>query len=314
MCASYSRRRMLRVPMLVALPPHSVPIFSRFDYVAVDAARARVYAAHTGSQTLLVVDGKNGSVLGQVAVGPMHGVAVDPADGSVYTGNGTDQTVDKVDPVDLRVVSSVDVPGSVDGIIYDPQLHRLYADEDGANHVYVIDTAAMKLVGTITLPSSDPEAMAIDPATHDLYQNLNGASEIAVIDATTLKVTHVIRTPQIANNHPLIFSPQLRQLVVGGKNGVLSAYAPAGVHLGDTKVQPDIDQCSVGEKGDIVACAGKGVVSILKLIAGGAPRVLATLATKHAIHTIAIDEARGLAWVVYPSRDGDFIEALRIVR
>jgi DNA-binding beta-propeller fold protein YncE len=63
---------------------------SRFDYVAVDAARNRVYAAHTGSQTLLVVDGTSGSVLGQVNVGPMHGVAIDPADGSVYTGDGTD--------------------------------------------------------------------------------------------------------------------------------------------------------------------------------------------------------------------------------
>ena len=305
---------MFRVPMLVALPPHSVPIFSRFDYVTVDPARARVYAAHTASQTLLVVDERTGSVLGQVDVGPMHGVAVDPADGSVYTGDGTDQTIDKVDPVGMKVVASLNLPGNVDGIIYDPKLHRLYADEDGADLVYVIDTAAMKVAGTIVLPSNDPEAMAIDPVTRDLYQNLSGAGEVAVVDAKTLKVTRIIKTPQIANNHPLVFSPQLRQLVVGGKNGLLSAYTPTGLHLGDAKVQPDIDQCSIGARGDLVACAGKGVVSLVRLFRGRAPRLVATLDTKHAIHTIGLDDARELAWVVYSSPRGDFIEALRIVR
>jgi DNA-binding beta-propeller fold protein YncE len=301
------------VPTLVTLPPHTVPIVSRFDYVAVDAARARVYAAHTGSQTLLIADAKTGNVLGQVDTGPMHGVAVDPADGMVYTGNGTDQTIDKIDPVAMKVVASVDVPGAIDGIVYDAQLHRLYADEDGADHVYAIDTRTMKLVGTATLPTpNDPEAMAVDPATHALYQNLNAGNAVAVIDPTTLKVTHVIKTPQLVSNHPLVFSPQLHQLVVGGKNGLLSAYTPSGEHIGDVKVQPDIDQCSLGAGGDEVACAGKGVVSIVKLAPGAAPKVIATLDTKHDVHTIGIDEAHGKAWIVYASPAGDFIEALSI--
>jgi DNA-binding beta-propeller fold protein YncE len=301
------------VPVLVALPPHSVPIVSRFDYVAIDPVRRRVYAAHTGSQTLLVADGVNGEVLGQIDVGPMHGVAVDPANGHVYTGDGTDQTIDEIDPVAMKVVASADVPGNIDGMVYDPQLHRLYADEDGTNHVFVVDTRAMKLVGTVTLPSRDPEAMAIDPATHDLYQNLNDSDSIAVIDPNTLKVVRVIKTPQIANNHPLVFSPQLDQLVVGGKNGVISAYSPSGQHLGDGKVQPNIDQCSLGEKGDVEACAGKGVVTLVKLTRNGAPQLLATLDTGHSgAHTVGIDEQHGLLWIVYPSAKGDFIEALRI--
>jgi glutamine cyclotransferase len=300
------------VPVLVALPPHSVPIVSHFDYVAVDAARGRVYAAHTASQTLLIVDGKTGTVLGQVNVGPMHGVAVDPADGSVYTGNGTDQTIDKVDPFAMKVVASVNVPGNVDGIEYDPQLHRLYADEDGGSHVYIIDTESMKLAGTVTLPSSDPEAMAIDPATHVLYQNLNDSDSIAVIDPQTLKVIKVIKTPQIVNNHPLLFSSRLNELVVGGKNGVMSAYTPAGKRLGDGKVQPDIDQCSLGQDGDEEVCAGKGIVTLVKLAPGAAPALVATIDTKHAVHTVGIDESTGRVWIVYAAPSGDFIEALRI--
>jgi DNA-binding beta-propeller fold protein YncE len=298
--------------MLVALPPHTVPVIGRFDYVTTDPVRGRVYAAHTGSEALLIVDAKTGHVLGQVQVGPVHGVAVDPADGSVYTGDGTDQTVAKVDPVAKKVVASVDVPGNVDGIIYDPGLHRLYADEDNGSHVFVIDTTTMKHVGTITLPSSDPEQMAIDPATHLLYQNLNDRNSIALIDPKTLKVIKIIKTPQIIHNHPLVFSPQLNQLVVGGKNGVMSAYSPSGTFLGEGKVQPDIDQCSLGQSGDVEVCAGAGVITLVKLKRDGAPAVTAMLDTKQDVHTVGIDEPHGRAWIVYPSPNGDFIEALRI--
>ncbi|HTU70737.1 MAG TPA: hypothetical protein VMF11_10515 [Candidatus Baltobacteraceae bacterium] len=93
--------------MLVALPPHAVPIVSRFDYVQVDAERDRVYAAHTGSEALVIADG----------------------------------------------------------------------------------VRTMKLIATIS---------------------------IAVVDPNTLKVIKIIKTPQIANDHPLVFSPRLNELVVGG--------------------------------------------------------------------------------------------------
>lgn len=299
---------------LTALPPHSVPIVSRFDYVTVDARRHRVYAAHTGSQTLLIVDETTGKVLGQVDTGPMHGVAVDPADGMIYTGDGTDQTVSKIDPVAMKVVSSVNVPGNVDGIEYDPQLHRLYADEDGGDHLYVIDTRTMKLAATVTLPSSDPEAIAIDPATHTVYQNLNDSNSIAVIDPKTLRVVKRITTAPIQHNHPLVFDAATDELVVGGKNGVMATYAPNGSLLAQGKVQPDIDQCSLGARGDVEACAGHGIVTLVALSKDGAPHVVATYHAPAGTHTVGIDEDAGTLWIVYPSDKGDFIQGLRIAK
>ena len=300
------------MPTLVALPPHAVPIFSGFDYVNVDVRRSRVYAAHTASHSLLVADGKTGQVLGQIDVGPMHGVCIDPADGMVYTGDGTDQTISKVDPVAMKVVATLNVPGNIDGMEYDPQLHRLYADEDGADHVFVVDTRSMKLIGTVTLPSSDPEAIGIDPKTHLVYQNLNDSDSIAVIDPTTLKVVKRIMTPQLQHNHPLVFDAQLNEVVVGGKNGVMSTYTPAGKHLEDGTVQPNIDQCSIGQKGDVEACAGKGIVTLVRLSAGAPPRVIATYHAPSETHTVGIDEAQHRLWIVFPTDKGDFIEGLRI--
>ena len=65
--------------MTAVAPPQPVPIYSGFDYLTVDAQRRRVYAAHTESNALLIVDADSGNVLGQVKVGNLHGVAVDPA-------------------------------------------------------------------------------------------------------------------------------------------------------------------------------------------------------------------------------------------
>src|ERR1700674_1700677 len=101
---------MLIVPMAAPAP---VPIFSWFDYVTVDAQRRRVYAAHAGSEALLIVNADSGLVLGQVDVGPVHGVAVDPVTGHVFTGNGGARTVSEVDPVAMKVLSSADVDGIV---------------------------------------------------------------------------------------------------------------------------------------------------------------------------------------------------------
>ncbi|MBV8356288.1 MAG: hypothetical protein JO101_13265, partial [Candidatus Eremiobacteraeota bacterium] len=115
------------MPITVAAPPQRVQVFSGFDYVTVDELRHRAYAAHGASQRLLVVDEATGRVLEQVDVGPMHGVAVDPATGDVFTGNGTDQSLSKVDPTTYKVLATVNVPGNIDAIVYDPLNHRVYA-------------------------------------------------------------------------------------------------------------------------------------------------------------------------------------------
>jgi len=303
---------MLVVPMLVPVAPHAVPIVSRFDYITVDQKRARVYAAHTGSETLLVVDGNTGNVLGQVDVGPMHGVAVDPQTGTVYTGDGTNQTVSKIDPVALKVVATAKVSGNVDGIAYDPGTHRVYADEDGAKHVFVIDANTMKQLATVTLPGNDPESIVIDPRTHRVYQNLNDIDSIAIIDPKSLAVIKTIKTTGILHNHPLVFDAPLNELVVGGKNGIMSVYTADGTHVGDGSVQPNIDQCSLGERGDVEACAGKGIITLIALRNSSGPKVIARLDTHQDVHTVGVDEEKGNVWIVYAAPNGDFVQALKI--
>jgi DNA-binding beta-propeller fold protein YncE len=299
------------MPISVAAPPQPVPIFSGFDYVTIDEARHRAYAAHPSSKRLLIVDTSNGRVLGQVDVGPMHGLVVDDRTGAVFTGNGTDQTISKVDPSGMTVVSSVEVPGNIDAMAYDNARGRIYADQDGGGNVYVIDSATMKQIGTIAMPADDLESPAVDQRTGTLYQNLANGGGYAIVDPATLKVIKTVKTPQLEKNHPLVFAQAANQVIVGGINGIISAYAPDGTHAGDAKVQPHIDQCSVGSKGRLVVCAGRGIVSVIRAESGMAPRVVGTLDTGHAeLHTVGIDDRTGDIWVVYPDGRGDWVQKL----
>ncbi len=300
------------MPIAIAAPPQSVPIFSGFDYVTVDELNHRVYAAHSGSERLLIVDAASGKVMGQVETGPMHGVKVDPATGDVFTGNGTDDTVSKVDPAAMKVLASVNVPGKIDAIAYDPVRQRIYADQGGGGSVYVIDGATMKMIATVTMPADDLESPDVDPKTGALYQNLAKGGGFAIVDPATLKVVKIVKTPQLEDNHPLVFSRAANQVIVGGENGVLSAYLPDGTHVGDVQVQDHIDQCGTGSKGSLVVCAGRGIVTVVALQSGAAPKVVGRIDTGHrGIHTVGIDERTGDIWVVWADAKGDWVQRLK---
>lgn len=297
------------MPLVVAAPPQPVAVYSGFDYVTVDEARRRVYAAHTRSDRLLVVDAASGSVTGQVDVGPMHGLAVDPPTGDVFTGNGTDDTLSKVDPVAMKVLTSVDLPGNIDAIAYDPARHRVYADQDGGGNVYVIDGETMKLLGTIAMPADDLESPSVNPNTGILYQNLANGGGFAMVDPASMKVVRVVKTPQLEDNHPLVFAMGANQVIVGGVNGTISAYTPDGTHVGDAPVQQHIDQCSTGSKGNLVVCAGKGIITVIGVKSGTSPTVLTSLNTGHTgLKTIGIDESTNDVWIVWSDAKGDWVQ------
>ncbi len=300
------------MPFLPVTPPQAVPIYSGFDYVTVDAQRRRVYAAHTASAALTIVDADTGKVIGQVRVGAIHGVAVDSANGHVFTGNGKDNSVSEVDPVTMKVLGTADVAGAVDAVAYDPATGHIYADEDDGTRVFVVDAKTMKSIGTIDVPGHKPEYLAVDPKSHDVYQNIANLNEFVVIDGTTLKAKKTVATPDIKGNHPLQYDADLGHVLVGGQNGVISAYDREGTLVGKTTVQDRIDQCSLDQKTHLFACAGSGMLTVLRDNAKGAPTIVAQTAVSKGAHTVGMDEKSGEAWIVWAQPDGDFVQAFKV--
>lgn len=292
--------------LLPVAPPVAVPGMPGFDYVAVDAARRRVYAAHTGSRALLIIDADSGEVKDEVRVGPVHGVAVDPVSGVVFTGNGTDDSVSEVDPQTQKVVTSVGLPGAIDAIAYDATLKRIYADEDNGTRIFVIDARTMQHVATISLPGHHPEYLAIDPENHDVYQNVSDLSEIAVIDPRSLKVPYVITTPGIPHNHPLQYDAAYHEIITGG-GGIIAAYDGDGKQLG-VAATPEVDQCDLDQQTHYIACAGGGYITVLQTRPGQGPAVLAQADVPRGVHTLAIDPKTGNIFAVWGSSMGDFVQ------
>jgi len=305
---------MMMVLTLVARPA-PVQEYGSFDYVKVDAQRDRVYAAHTSSQRLLVVDARTGEVLRQIDVGPMHGLAVDESTGDVFTGDGTDQTVSKVDPATGAVLASVKVQAPIDDLTYDPYYHRIYADEDSGNRIFVIDGRTMKLVATVKTPGDDHEAIAVDPVTHDVFQNIPDPwNEWVAIDPSTLKVVRIVHTPEFKSNHPLMVDAKDRLVIVGGKNGIMSVYTMTGKKLSQATMPTDVDQCNFDDVHDLVGCAGNGDVWILALHADHTLHLVAERKIGMKTHTVAWDVDTETLWTVWgdPST-GSRVAGLRYV-
>ncbi|MGP6156880.1 MAG: YncE family protein [Vulcanimicrobiaceae bacterium] len=300
------------MPLIPALPPQAVQIQSGFDYVSVDAQRRRVYAAHTGSRSLLVVDADSGKVLGQVRVGPLHGVAVDPSDGHVFTGDGEARTISEVDPVALKEVRTADVDGEIDAIAYDPATQRIYADEDDGTRIFVVDAKTMQSVGSVALPGHKPEYLAVDPKTHDVYQNISDLNEYVVVDPTKLAVRQTVPTPALVGNHPLQFDPGYRHVLVAGSNGVLAAYDVSGALVGTVAIPAHVDQCSLDPGTHEIACAAAGTLTLLRDNPTSAPTVVAQIVTGKSIHTLAIDPATHQIWAVWAEPGGDFVQAYKL--
>lgn len=294
-------------------PPAQVESFRGFDYVTADAAARRIYAAHSGSNALLVVNADTGKVVGQVEVGPMHGVAVDPQNGHVYTGNGLARSVSEVDPVSLNVLRTANVDGQVDAIAYDPVLHRVYADEDDGTHVYVVDTKSMKQIAAVEIPGHKPEYLVVDPQTHDVYQNIDNLGEVAVIGAAPMKVTRTFATPEIQKNHPLQYDGQNHILLVGGKNGTLAAYTTQGKLLGKVAIQPSVDQCSYDPTTRRIACAGSSKVVVASVSSKGELKVIASMNVAEDVHTLAFDPKTGNIWIVWADdKGGEYVQGLAL--
>lgn len=303
------------MPIVPMTPPQPVAVYSDFDYVTVDAERRRVYAAHTGSQSLLIVNADSGKEIGQVQTGPMHGVAVNPENGHVYTGNGTDRTVSEVDPVAQKVLASTDVAGNVDAIAYDPVEHRIYADEDDGTRMFVIDSQTMKEVGTVMLPGHKPEYLAIDPRTHKIYQNIANLGEFVAIDPKSLTVVQTVKTPGIANNHPLQLDTELHHIYVGGRRdangGTMQTYDTDGNMLSQTNYPGRFDQCDLDSQTHNLYCAGDAGLTVFH-DSGKQTTIVARHPMTEDVHTVGVDTKTGTFWTVWASKAGDFIRGFTL--
>lgn len=182
---------------------------TRWDYMSLDRARSRLYIAHLGDSTVVVVDTKTKAVVGTVPnVGQVHGVLAIPELDRVYaTATGTNEVV-AIDATNLKI--SARIPGGVypDGLAYAPEVHKLYISDERGKTETVIDALSNKRIATIPLGGRVGNTQ-YDSASRHVFVNVQGRSELIEIDPATDKIVQRIPVPDADGNHGLLIEPVL---------------------------------------------------------------------------------------------------------
>lgn len=170
-----------------------------------------VYVANKNSNDLSVirVDARTGLVEEvfslKVEWSPIA-VAADAARGKVYVANQGSDKLSVIDVIQLvkgnraAAVSTMQVGGSLSGVLADPTLDRLYLLKDRVGEIEIIRppssgevlrAAIPTVVGRIPVGIA-PRSLAIDPEGRKLYVVNRGGNSVTVIDKTTRTEERVI--------------------------------------------------------------------------------------------------------------------------
>ncbi len=180
----------------VGLPGATAP--ASLDYIAYDAAHARVWVPVGGTGSVDVYDVEAGTF---TTVGgfktaerefrgkkrTMGPSAVSLGDGVAYVGNRATAEVCAVDTGALKVLGCVKLASPTDGVAYVAPSKEVWVTTPRDNAIVVLDASkpgALKVKTRVKLPGG-PEGYAVDATRRVFLTNLEDRNETVVIDLAT---------------------------------------------------------------------------------------------------------------------------------
>src|SRR6185436_17766820 len=152
----------------------------------------RLYVAENLSATLAVVDTANGRVLQRLPAGPLpYGVAVAP-DGTVWVSSWGGHAVSAFAPDgsgSLTASGTVEVGRHPSALLLGAGGRRLFVTSATTDRIAVVDTAARRVIATLTDPppsapgeGSTPNSLALSADGARLFVAEADANAVAVFD------------------------------------------------------------------------------------------------------------------------------------
>jgi YVTN family beta-propeller protein len=209
--AGLRRVKDIPLPSVAIAPPGHAPIQAlpiasqEFDFQALDPRTGLIFMSHSGPSAakqaldlkqlpagtrfrsqLLIFDTKKQTVIGQLDIPDVHGVAVAPDLGRAYAADANDDRVYVIDEASLHIVATIalglqpcaSLPcESPDAMEYDAVDHRLFVSDNGGDPAHqdigVIDVLTNQFVAAITLGldqwGDDIGHLQYDPILHRLF-------------------------------------------------------------------------------------------------------------------------------------------------
>jgi YVTN family beta-propeller protein len=276
---------------------------SRLDYASGDFARARLYIAHLGAGTVIVVDTKNAVAVAQIPdVAAVHGVLAVPSLGRVYaSATGTNEVV-AIDEVTNKIIARM--PGGMypDGMAYDPDTKELFvSDEDGGTET-VLDVVNNHRVATIPLGGAVGNTQ-YDPISKHVFVDVQTRNELVELDPRSVTVTARYHLADCVNDHGLLIdAAERRAYIACDGNARLLTF--------DLRTRAVIDSHSVGSEPDVLAldararrlyvAAESGIVSVFDVASSPIHKLGEALLAPHA-HVVTVDQETHAAY--FPLQD-----------
>lgn len=112
--------------------------------------------------------------------------SLDAAHHHLFLAHLGDSTIVVFDTVQRKVVATIPGVSQVHGVLYVPQLDRVYASATGTNEVVAINAKTFKIIAC--MPGGDyPDGMAYAPNVHRLYVSDEHGGTDTVIDVASNK-------------------------------------------------------------------------------------------------------------------------------
>lgn len=218
----------------------------RFDYIALDDQRGRLFIAHMGAGEVIDVDARAQKVVRTLPDLPdVHGVIVVPNKHRVYaTVTGRNQLV-AIDEDSGQVVFRAPTDTYPDGLAYDPIRNTVWTTNEAAGTETVIDadTGAVRATGPL---GGEVGNVVYDSFLDQMVVAVQGRDDLAVIDPDSFTVTERIPTPGCDHPHGQALDLAEQVMFVGCE-------ANAKMVTVDLVNRNVIDHHGVGETPDVLA-------------------------------------------------------------
>ena len=269
-----------------------------WDYLTADASARRLYISR--GTHVIVLDLDSGKNLADIPDTPgVHGIALAPEVGRVFTSNGREGTVSILDIKTLALISKVKVGENPDAILFDPATKRVFTFNGRSQDSSAIDAASGKVLGTIKLDGK-PEFAASD-ASGEIFVNIEDKSELVAIDPKKLEVKATWPLAPCTEPSGLSIDRKHRRLFVGCDNKMMAVVnADNGKVLATPAIGEGVDATAFDEESGLAfaSCGGDGILTVVKQDSAEKFSVAENVPTQKGARTLALDSKTHKVFVV----------------
>jgi YVTN family beta-propeller protein len=270
----------------------------RWDYLSFDPATQRLFVAHGDRVTVL--DGRDGSVLGQVEgfPGGTHGIGIVNALGRGYSDDGRAGTAGSFDLRTFKLLHTIKAGDDADAVTFDPPSGHIFVVNGDPGTLTVIDPKVDAAIATVSAGSK--LEFAVSGLNGKLYVNAPGKGEIVRIDTHSNQADAHWPVPSCKDSTGLAIDTDTHRLFSSCRNGVLAVVdADDGSTVASLPIGRGTDAAAFDPKRRLVFSSNgtDGTISVIAELDANTFRPLGTIATAVTARTMTLDPQSGRLYV-----------------